>query len=145
MISAGHAPGPALSLPDGIGILGGMGPEATILLQSKLLTRVEARDDADHIPLLIDMNPQVPSRIAHLIDGTGPSPAPILEAMARPLASMGARRSRCPATPPMPVPMTSGALSTCPFWTWSTKAPGRSSGRGSPKGVLRGSLPQPRT
>lgn len=42
-----------------IGILGGMGPEATILLQRKILNAVPARDDYDHIPLMIDMNPQV--------------------------------------------------------------------------------------
>lgn len=73
-----------------VGILGGMGPEATILLQQRLLARVKARDDADHLPLLIDMNPQVPSRIAHLIDGTGPSPAPCLARMARGLERAGA-------------------------------------------------------
>ena len=39
-----------------VGILGGMGPEATILLQQRLLATVKARDDADHLPLLIDMN-----------------------------------------------------------------------------------------
>lgn len=81
---------PDAPLPGPVGILGGMGPEATILLQTKLLSRVEARDDADHIPLLIDMNPQVPSRIAHLIDGTGVSPAPVLIAMAKRLAAAGA-------------------------------------------------------
>jgi len=73
-----------------IGILGGMGPEATILLQRKLLAAVPARDDADHIPLLIDMNPQVPSRIARLIEGTGDDPAPVLAAMARRLEGAGA-------------------------------------------------------
>jgi aspartate racemase len=73
-----------------IGILGGMGPEATILLQRKLVEAVPARDDSDHIPLLIDMNPQVPSRIAHLIDGTGDDPGPTLAAMARGLQVAGA-------------------------------------------------------
>lgn len=73
-----------------IGILGGMGPEATILLQRKLVEAVPARDDADHIPLLIDMNPQVPSRIAHLIEGTGEDPGPTLAAMARRLEGAGA-------------------------------------------------------
>lgn len=72
------------------GILGGMGPEATILLQQRILATVQASDDADHIPLLIDMNPQVPSRIAHLIEGTGENPAPILAAMARRLEAAGA-------------------------------------------------------
>lgn len=75
-----------------IGILGGMGPEATILLQHRVLAAVPARDDADHIPLMIDMNPQVPSRIAHLIDATelAPDPAPVLAGMARRLEQMGA-------------------------------------------------------
>ncbi|WP_324755175.1 aspartate/glutamate racemase family protein [Roseovarius sp. Pro17] len=73
-----------------VGVLGGMGPEATILLQQRLLATVTARDDADHIPLLIDMNPQVPSRIAHLIEGTGTDPAPTLAQMALRLEDAGA-------------------------------------------------------
>jgi aspartate racemase len=73
-----------------VGVLGGMGPEATILLQQRLLRTVRARDDADHVPLLIDMNPQVPSRIAHLIEGTGPDPSPVLADMARRLQAAGA-------------------------------------------------------
>ncbi|WP_113912814.1 aspartate/glutamate racemase family protein [Roseovarius dicentrarchi] len=73
-----------------VGVLGGMGPEATILLQQRLLATVSARDDADHIPLLIDMNPQVPSRIAHLIEGTGTDPAPTLAQMAQRLEAAGA-------------------------------------------------------
>lgn len=73
-----------------VGVLGGMGPEATILLQQRLLQAVEARDDADHLPLLIDMNPQVPSRIAHLIEGDGDDPGPVLAAMAARLEAAGA-------------------------------------------------------
>ncbi|MEL7114990.1 MAG: amino acid racemase [Pseudomonadota bacterium] len=73
-----------------IGILGGMGPEATLLLQKKLIDAVPAQDDKDHIPLLIDMNPQVPSRIAHLIEGKGEDPGPILAAMAQRLEVAGA-------------------------------------------------------
>ncbi|MCK0142790.1 amino acid racemase [Aliiroseovarius sp. F20344] len=73
-----------------IGVLGGMGPEATLLLQRKLIEAVPARDDSDHIPLLIDMNPQVPSRIAHLIEGNGTDPGPTLAAMARRLQAAGA-------------------------------------------------------
>ena len=75
--------------PRTIGVLGGMGPEATILLQRKVMQAVHARDDHDHIPLLIDMNPQVPSRIAHLIEGTGENPGPTLGAMARRLQDAG--------------------------------------------------------
>ncbi|SMX23127.1 aspartate/glutamate racemase family protein [Boseongicola aestuarii] len=73
-----------------IGVLGGMGPEATVLLQRKLIDSVPARDDSDHIPLLIDMNSKVPSRIAHLIEGTGEDPGPTLAAMAQRLEVAGA-------------------------------------------------------
>ncbi len=73
-----------------IGILGGMGPEATVDLMARVIRAVPARDDADHIPLLVDQNPQVPSRIAHLIDGTGPDPTDVLVAMARRLEKAGA-------------------------------------------------------
>lgn len=73
-----------------VGILGGMGPEATVLIMQKLLAAVQAQDDADHIPLIVDQNPQVPSRIAHLLDGTGADPAPVLAEMAQRLARAGA-------------------------------------------------------
>lgn len=66
-----------------VGILGGMGPEATVLLMQKIIAAVPARDDADHIPLIVDQNSQVPSRIARLIEGTGADPAPVLVAMAK--------------------------------------------------------------
>ena len=73
-----------------IGILGGMGPEATILMMSRLLAATPARDDSDHLPLLVDSNTQVPSRIAHLIEGTGVDPTPVLIDMARRLVTSGA-------------------------------------------------------
>ncbi|TMV08474.1 aspartate/glutamate racemase family protein [Ruegeria sediminis] len=79
-----------------IGILGGMGPEATILLQRKLIVAVDAADDADHIPLIIDMNTQVPSRIAHLITGDGADPGPTLADMARRLENAGAEALAMP-------------------------------------------------
>lgn len=79
-----------------VGILGGMGPEATILIMQKVLAGVQARDDADHIPLIVDQNPQVPSRIAHLIEGTGADPAPVLTDMARRLVAGGAQALAMP-------------------------------------------------
>ena len=79
-----------------VGILGGMGPEATVLLMQKVIAATPARDDADHVPLIVDQNPQVPSRIRHLIEGTGPDPAPVLTAMARRLAEAGAEALAMP-------------------------------------------------
>jgi len=79
-----------------IGILGGMGPEATVELMARVIRAVDARDDADHIPLLVDQNPQVPSRIARLIEGRGADPAPVLQAMARRLEGAGAQALAMP-------------------------------------------------
>ena len=79
-----------MTAPRVIGVLGGMGPEATILFQRKMLLQVAAQDDADHIPLLIDMNPQVPSRIAHLVEKGGIDPGPALARMALRLQDAGA-------------------------------------------------------
>lgn len=72
-----------------IGILGGMGPAATILLQQRVLESVDAKTDADHIPLVIDMNPQVPSRIDFLIHKKGEDPGPVLAHMARRIEALG--------------------------------------------------------
>lgn len=79
-----------------IGILGGMGPGATVLLMQKIIDATPARDDADHIPLIVDQNPQVPSRIRHLIEGTGEDPGPVLAAMARRLQAAGAEALAIP-------------------------------------------------
>ncbi|QBY01396.1 aspartate/glutamate racemase family protein [Rhodophyticola sp. CCM32] len=79
-----------------VGILGGMGPEATVLLMQKVIAAVSAEDDADHIPLLVDQNPQVPSRIKRLIDGTGADPAPVLVGMAQKLQAAGAEALAMP-------------------------------------------------
>ncbi len=73
-----------------IGILGGMGPEATVLLMQKIIAATPARDDADHVPLIVDQNPQVPSRIRHLVEGGGADPGPVLAMMAQRLQAAGA-------------------------------------------------------
>jgi aspartate racemase len=73
-----------------VGILGGMGPEATVDLMGRVIAATPAEDDRDHVHLIVDQNPQVPSRIAALIEGTGEDPAPTLAAMTRRLVAMGA-------------------------------------------------------
>jgi aspartate racemase len=79
-----------------VGLLGGMGPEATILLMQKVMAAVPARDDADHVPLIVHQNPQVPSRIKALITGTGEDPGPTLARMARDLQAAGAQALAMP-------------------------------------------------
>ncbi len=73
-----------------VGILGGMGPQATVLLMQKIIAATPARDDSDHVPLLVDQNTQVPSRLRHLLDHAGDDPGPVLAAMAVRLQAAGA-------------------------------------------------------
>ncbi|MEO1104579.1 MAG: amino acid racemase [Pseudomonadota bacterium] len=76
--------------PRTVGILGGMGPEATVLLMQRIIEKTPAQDDRDHVPLIVANNTQVPSRIEALIEGTGADPAPVLSDMARRLETYGA-------------------------------------------------------
>jgi len=72
-----------------VGVLGGMGPEATLDFFRRVIGYTPARTDQDHLHLIIDNDPSVPNR-NDAIAGTGPSPAPQLAAMARRLADAGA-------------------------------------------------------
>jgi aspartate racemase len=45
-----------------IGILGGMGPEATADLFHKIIKNTEATKDQDHLRILVDNNPKIPDR-----------------------------------------------------------------------------------
>ena len=72
-----------------VGIIGGMGPEATVDLMTRVIRATPATDDIDHIRMVIDNNPKIPSRIKALVEGTGESPAPCMVEMARRLASWG--------------------------------------------------------
>lgn len=73
-----------------IGIMGGMGPEATVELMRQIIQRTPAQDDADHVRMLVDNNPKVPSRIAFLLEGGAVDPTPTLVDMARGLEASGA-------------------------------------------------------
>jgi aspartate racemase len=66
-----------------IGIIGGMGPGATLDLFQKVVDLTPAKQDQDHIHLMIDNFPQIPDRTAFLM-GEGKDPLPyLLEAAGR--------------------------------------------------------------
>ena len=72
-----------------IGILGGMGPEATLNCYSRIITSTPAKTDQEHLRVIIDSNPKVPDRTAAIID-EGESPVPLLVAGCRSLQQAGA-------------------------------------------------------
>ena len=45
-----------------LGVLGGMGPAATVAFLARVQALTPAEGDADHIRVVMDMNPQVPDR-----------------------------------------------------------------------------------
>jgi aspartate racemase len=72
-----------------IGVLGGMGPAATVEFFRRLVESTPATIDQNHLRIVIDNDPTVPDRIQALLHG-GPTPAPALARMAQRLQSVGA-------------------------------------------------------
>ena len=58
-----------------IGVLGGMGPAATVDFMAKLVGLTPADRDQDHLPLMLASLPQVPDRSAAIL-GRGEDPLP---------------------------------------------------------------------
>lgn len=71
-----------------IGILGGMGPEATLKLFAHIINCTPAQRDQDHLPLVIYNLPSVPDRSKALLEG-GEDPTPHLLRGAQFLESAG--------------------------------------------------------
>jgi len=72
-----------------IGVLGGMGPEATLYLYKELIAQTPARSDQEHLRVIIDSNPKVPDRTQAILHG-GESPVPVMAAGAAALERAGA-------------------------------------------------------
>lgn len=72
-----------------VGILGGMGPDATARLFQLMIVATPAECDQDHLRTLIDSNPKIPDRTAAIL-GTGIDPLPRLLESGRTLAGAGA-------------------------------------------------------
>ncbi|MCG7585366.1 aspartate/glutamate racemase family protein [Photobacterium sp. OFAV2-7] len=72
-----------------LGILGGMGPLATVEFMQKIISRTPAHNDQQHIPMLVSNNPQIPDRTAYLISN-GEDPFPVLKQGMEQLQQAGA-------------------------------------------------------
>ena len=76
-------------MPGLIGVLGGMGPLATVDFMQKLLSATPASIDQDHVPVIVSSIPQVPDRTA-AFRGDGASPLAAMVASGQRLALAGA-------------------------------------------------------
>lgn len=70
-----------------IGIIGGMGPEASADFYMKLTRRTKVEKDQDHFHVIVDSNPKIPDRTRAILHG-GPSPVPEIIRTARRLGLM---------------------------------------------------------
>lgn len=69
-----------------LGVLGGMGPAATLDFLAKLQAATPVKREQDHLRVLVDINPKVPDRNVGDED-----PGPVLAAMATGLRDAGAQ------------------------------------------------------
>ncbi|MBB5845691.1 aspartate racemase [Mobiluncus mulieris] len=72
-----------------VGVLGGLGPLATVYFLKTVVDFTQAQSDQDNVDLIITQHSSTPDRTAALLDG-GESPAPIMAADARKLQDAGA-------------------------------------------------------
>jgi aspartate racemase len=71
-----------------VGVIGGMGPDATVDFMARVLAATPATCDQDHVRMLVEQDPRIPSRQRALL-GKGDSPGPHLAAIASRLEASG--------------------------------------------------------
>ena len=60
--------------PFKIGVVGGVGPAATVDFMNKIVRNTRAQRDQEHIKVVVEQNPQIPDRTEYLIgDGVDPT------------------------------------------------------------------------
>ena len=58
-----------LPKPFKVGLIGGLGPAATVDLYDKIVRATPAKNDQEHFKLVVEQNPQVPDRTKALLEG----------------------------------------------------------------------------
>lgn len=74
-----------------LGILGGMGPAATVDLMRHIVALTPAQNDTDHVPLVVSSDGRIPS-LGRAILEDGESPVPAMISRIRMLESAGVER-----------------------------------------------------
>lgn len=78
-----------------LGVLGGVGPAATVDFMRKVVGLTRAERDQDHLKMVVEQNPQIPDRTANLI-GTGEDPSIPMLATCQRLEADGANAIAIP-------------------------------------------------
>ena len=73
-----------------LGIIGGVGPLATMLIGEMIVRRTKAQKDQEHVHTIIDNDTSIPDRTAYILDNSKENPVPYLQRDAKKLAEYGA-------------------------------------------------------
>ncbi|KOS60064.1 amino acid racemase [Lysinibacillus agricola] len=73
-----------------LGIIGGVGPLATMFIGEMIVRRTKATKDQEHLHTIIDNDTNIPDRTAFILDNTKENPVPVIVTDAKKLASVGA-------------------------------------------------------
>lgn len=73
-----------------LGIIGGVGPLATMFLGEMIVRRTKATKDQEHVHTIIDNDTTIPDRTAYILDQTKENPIPYLTKDIEKLVSVGA-------------------------------------------------------
>ena len=53
-----------------VGVMGGMGPDATVDFMARVIALTDSNGDQDHVHMIVDQNPTVPDRQSAIREGT---------------------------------------------------------------------------
>ncbi|PUB08398.1 aspartate/glutamate racemase family protein [Paenisporosarcina sp. OV554] len=73
-----------------LGIIGGVGPLATMLLGEMIVKRTKAQTDQQHVNMAITNNTSIPDRTTYILDRSKANPVPVMISDAAKLRSIGA-------------------------------------------------------
>lgn len=73
-----------------LGILGGLGPLATVYFMDLVVKLTDAKKDQDHISMIVLNHAAIPDRTEFILDNTKPNPLPMMVEDAKKLQTAGA-------------------------------------------------------
>lgn len=72
-----------------VGVIGGVGPLATVYFLDKVVRLTQAERDQDHVDLVVMQHASIPDRTAYILGRSDENPGPVMAADARALERVG--------------------------------------------------------
>ena len=74
---------------DRLGIIGGLGPMATVSFMKRIIDMTDAACDQEHIHIVVEHCPSIPDRTAYILDHSKQNPSPAIISACRTLENAG--------------------------------------------------------